>query len=120
MEVIMKIYFTFRYLNVGREFYSPQYVFDNAFIGLPFIYKYICGDPSKDGRHLAVVEYNGDILESEIRDLLKEALSLYAYHEKTPEKVLEFVKYITGLDDSKVYFDNDNIVIKYPDLEKEI
>jgi hypothetical protein len=115
----MKIYFTFRYLVIGREFYTPQYVFDNVFTGLPFTYRYICGNPSKDGRHLAMVEYNGDIPESEIRNLLKEALAPYAYHEKTPEKVIEFVKYITGLDDTRVYFDNDNnLIIKYPEPEE--
>ena len=107
----MKIYFTFRYLVLGQYIYNPQYVFDNNFTGLPFVYKYICGDINKDGRHLGMVEYNGDIPEEEIRNLLREALASFAYHEKTPEKALEFARYITNLPEDKVYLDENGYIV---------
>jgi hypothetical protein len=67
-----------------------------------------------------VVEYNGGVSESEIRNLLKESLSSYSYHEKTPEKALEFAKYITGLNDNNIYMDeNNNLIIKYPNLREK-
>lgn len=103
-------------LNLGGSFYNPNYVFDsNSFKGLDISYKYICGDPSKDGRHLGMVEYNGQIAEEEIKNLIKEALAPFSYHEKTLISAREFAKYITNLSDSEVYYDeNGYLIINYP------
>ncbi len=112
----MKIYFTFRMLNLGGNFYNPNYVFNaESFKGLNISYKYICGDPSKDGRHLGVIEYIGDIQETEIKTIVSEALAVFSYHEKTFDSAKNFAKYITGLSDSEIYYDEDNnLVINYP------
>lgn len=82
---------------------------------MPFTYKYICGDITKDGRHLGMVEYDGPLTESEVVQLLSEALAPYAFHVKTSDSALAFAKYITGFGDDKVYFDaNGYLIIDYP------
>ena len=104
----MRFYFTFRYLYLGQYIYTPAYVFENNFPGLDFQYTYLCGNYVVDGRHLAVVTYTGDLPESEVLQLLGEALAPYAFHLKTPEKSLEFAQYITARTD--LYLDNGELI----------
>ena len=105
--MIVKQYFTYRSLILGKNVYNPRYAFDNNLPGVPsFSYKSITGNPSIDGRYLGVVEFD----DSEIQiNVVEEMMWIYAYHAKTFETSLQFVKDITG-DDSIIMNENNDIV----------
>lgn len=91
----IKLYFTFTYLHLGDKFYTPQYVFDNNFAWMDIKYQYIVGNYHKDSRHLASVDYNWDLTELQLVELLWERLALYWFHQKTIDKALAYGQYIS-------------------------
>ena len=96
--MIIKQYFTFRYFWLNdHEILNPNYDINHNVVNSKSLkYSYVCGNPEKDGRHMALIEFDDSELQLNV---IEEVMQKYSYHEKSPEKALEFAQYITERED---------------------
>jgi hypothetical protein len=115
--MIVKQYFTFRYFWLNdHEILNPKYDINHNIVGINSLnYSYICGNPEKDGRHLALIEFDdAEMTSTGLQiNVIEEVMQKYSYHAKTPETALEFAKYITERND--LYLEDDIII--FPPIE---
>lgn len=73
---------------------GPSDVVSNSFAGLDIKYEYVAWNYKKDSRQLWVIEYNWDVPDEEIKQVIAQRLAIFWFKEKTFEWAENFKKYI--------------------------
>ena len=85
-------YFTFRNLCFWNYFYSVNYSFDNELNTIKWLkYEFVCDWNENDNRKMWYFEYNWELSDTNIIEIIQECLNKYSLHFKTIESAQTFI-----------------------------
>lgn len=88
----LRVYYTYRYLFFWPAFIWPSNSFAYELNTIKWLENHFVAQKADDNRILWCWTYEWDIPADRIKRIVAEALSKFAYRERTPEEAAEYIK----------------------------